>query len=387
MRYEFATAGRIVFGGGAVRDLPLLVGEFGQRALLVTGKSPVRHQTLFESLTAAGIDYTKFLIDGEPTIDKALAGVTLAKDFDAQMVISIGGGSVLDSGKAIAALATNPGDPLDYLEVIGKNQPLTQPSLPFIALPTTAGTGSEVTRNAVLSSPEQRVKVSLRSPMMLARLAIVDPELTYDLPPALTASTGMDALTQVIEPYVSNAANPLTDTLCRQAIPLGAQAIRAAYAGDHGGRNAMAQVSLFGGLALANAKLGAVHGFAGALGGMYDAPHGAICAALLPHVMALNIRALRERSADNPALARYDEIARWLTGDAQAQAEDGAEWVAVLCQDLAIPPLSAYGVRREDFVEIIEKSAKSGSMKGNPLALTPDEMDEILARALGVDLS
>jgi alcohol dehydrogenase class IV len=300
------------------------------------------------------------------------------------MVISFGGGSAIDAGKAIAALLTNGGAPLDYLEVIGRGQPITEPAAPMIAIPTTAGTGAEVTRNAVLASPEHHVKVSLRSPLMLPRLAVVDPTLTHTVPPEITASTGLDAFTQVLEPYVSLKANPLTDAICREGLWRAAQALRYVY--EHGddaeAREDMAMVSLFGGLALANAKLGAVHGFAGPIGGMFPAPHGAVCGRLLPAVMAVNVRVLRKRAPQSPALERYDEIAQILTGDFKANAGTGVTWVEELCDVLNVPPLSAYGITKADFPAIIEKARRSSSMRGNPVQLTSEELQEILARAL-----
>jgi alcohol dehydrogenase class IV len=251
-------------------------------------------------------------------------------------------------------------------------------------MPTTAGTGAEVTRNAVLASPAHRVKVSLRSPLMLPRLAIVDPALTYSLPPEVTASTGLDALTQVMEPYLSNKANPLTDAICREGLRCAARSLRRAYEqGDApAAREDMALVSLFGGLALANAKLGAVHGFAGPLGGMFPGPHGAICARLLPHVMAINVRALQERAPQSAALRRYDEVAQILTGDARASAEAGVAWVQALCQALNVPPLATYGLAEESFPNLIDKASVASSMQGNPIKLTLEEMEEILRRAL-----
>jgi alcohol dehydrogenase class IV len=298
--------------------------------------------------------------------------------------VGFGGGSALDAAKAIAALLANGGDPLDYLEVIGRGKPLTQPSLPCIAIPTTAGTGAEVTRNAVLASVEHRVKVSLRSPHMLPRLALVDPELTYDLPPAVTASTGLDALTQLVEPFVSQRANPLTDALCREGMRRAARSLRRAYerGDDAAAREDMALASLFGGLALANAALGVVHGFAGPIGGMFPAPHGAVCARLLPYVMDANLRALRERSPTHEALNRYEEIAHILTGSAHATAADGVRWVQETGSALDIPPLAAYGMAADDVPVLVEKAAAASSTKGNPISLTPDEMREILARAL-----
>ena len=300
------------------------------------------------------------------------------------MIIGFGGGSALDAAKAIAALTANDGDPLDYLEVIGQGKPLRRVPVPVIAIPTTAGTGSEVTTNAVLASKEHAVKVSLRSPLMLPRVALIDPELTFSLPPGVTASTGMDALTQCIEPFVSNRANPVTDALCREGITRGGRSLRLAHdQPEHAGaRRDMALTALFGGMALANAKLGAVHGFAAPIGGMFNAPHGAVCAILLPSVMETNIHALRERSPEHEALARYSEIACMLTGNANAAAEDGAEWVRQLVTDLAIPGLAAYGVTEDAVPEIVEKAAKASSMQGNPLPLTGEELDQILKSAI-----
>jgi alcohol dehydrogenase class IV len=298
--------------------------------------------------------------------------------------VGIGGGSALDLGKAISALLTNEGDPLDYLEVVGRGRKLEKAAAPYIAVPTTAGTGSEVTRNAVLEATERKVKVSLRSPLMLPRVALVDPELTHGVPPEVTASTGFDALSQVIEPYVSRYANPLTDPLCAEAFVRSSWSLRAAFRNGHdaGARENLSFVSLVGGLALANAKLGAVHGFAGPLGGMYRGPHGAICAALLPHVMRVNLAALRERAPDSPALARFADVARFLIGRPDAGADDAVEWIAELAKSLHIAPLSNYGLKREDFARISEMAKVSSSMQGNPIELTSSELHEILEASL-----
>jgi len=384
MPFEFATATRIIFGAGTMEEVGPIAAGIGQRAFVVTGATPARAQPLLDHLADHKLEVTTFAVDDEPAVALIQAGVEQLKLAGSELVISFGGGSVIDAGKAIAALAANEGEPLDYLEVIGQGQALTRPPLPFIALPTTAGTGAEVTRNAVLASPEHRVKVSLRSPAMLPQVAIVDPVLTYSLPPPITASTGMDALTQVLEPYVSHQANPLTDAFCLAGLQRGARSLRRAYerGDDPAAREDMALTSLFGGLALANAKLGAVHGFAGVLGGMFHAPHGAICARLLPPVMAVNVRALQARDPDNRALGRYQEIARIVTGRPEATIEAGVRWVEELGQALQIPPLSSYGVQAEAFDLIIEKSAVSSSMKGNSIQLRPDELAEILARAL-----
>jgi alcohol dehydrogenase class IV len=324
-----------------------------------------------------------FSVHGEPEIGAIQNGTAQAKSESCDIVISIGGGSVIDAGKAIAAMLTNEGEVFDYLEVIGKGKALTKPSAPFIAIPTTAGTGSEVTRNAVLGSPEHRVKVSLRSPLMLPRLALVDPELTHSLSPALTASTGLDALTQLIEPYVCTRANPMTDSICREGMARVARSLRAAVADGSNmqAREDMSIASLLGGLALANAGLGAVHGFAGPFGGMFPAPHGAVCAALLPHVMEMNCRALRSRQPGSEAIRRYNEVALLLTGNSRATADDSVTWVTALVSDLRIPRLSVYGLTRDNAAELVEKAENASSMKPNPIVLTREELSEIIDRA------
>jgi len=380
--FEFATANRIIFGAGKLNELGRYVEGNGKRLLLVRGHSSDAIPRVREILSTSNIRLTEFQVHGEPTVSTIRAGVGAAQDCD--MVIGLGGGSVLDTGKAIAALVTNPGDVFDYLEVIGKGQPLLKAPLPYVAIPTTAGTGSEVARNAVIESPEQNVKVSLRSPGMLPRLALVDPELTYNLPPDVTASSGLDALTQLIEPFVSIRANPLTDAICHEGMVHAAHLLRRAYEDgtDKEARQGMSLASLFGGLALANAALGAVHGFAGPLGGMLHAPHGALCACLLPFVMEANIKALETRQPDHPAIARYAEIARILTGETDATPIDGAKWTAELVKALNIRPLSAYGMSKKDFPEAVDKTMKANSFKGNPIVLEERELAEILVKAL-----
>ncbi len=384
MQFEFATSARILFGAGRVHEVGALAADVGKRAFVITGKTTERAAPLFDALAANNIEAATFAVSGEPTTDIAQEATQQAKAAECDLVIGFGGGSPLDTGKAVAALLTNGGVPLDYLEVIGKGQPITQPAAPYIAIPTTAGTGTEVTRNAVLKSPQHRMKVSLRSALILPRIAVIDPELTYSLPPDVTASTGLDAFTQVLEPFVSLKANPMTDALCREGLSRAARSLRTAY--EHGddveAREDMAGVSLFGGLALANAKLGAVHGFAGPAGGMFPAPHGAVCARLLPFAMEMNVRALQERFKSSEALQRYDEIARIFTGSDVAVASDGVEWVQDLCAALDVPPLSRYGMSADDIPTLVQKAGKSSSMKGNPVTLTPDEMTAILQQAL-----
>jgi alcohol dehydrogenase class IV len=381
--FAFATATEVVFGRGAIEGLAGRVASLGRRAFVVTGSDPSRTGIL-ERLQEADVGATPFQITAEPTTQVAGEGVARAREADCDVVVAAGGGSVLDGAKAIAALLTNGGEPLDYLEVIGAGRKIEAPPAPFVAVPTTAGTGSEVTRNAVLASPEHEVKVSLRSLAMLPRLALVDPALTLTVPPGVTASTGLDALTQVLEPFVSRKAHPLTDVLCRDGLSRAARSLRRAYedGGDLDAREDMALTSLYGGMALANAGLGAVHGFAGPLGGMLGAPHGALCARLLPGVIRANVRALRERSVDSPVLGRYAEVARLLTGRPDAAPEDGAEWVAELCQALAVPGLSSHGLRADALETAVAKSRKASSMRGNPIDLTDDELHQILEAAL-----
>ena len=382
LAFEFATANRIVFGTGKLNELVKKIGENAKHLLFVHGHSSNAIPRVREILSTSGISYEEFQVHGEPTIDLVRAGVRAAQKCD--LVIALGGGSVLDTGKAIAALITNPGDVMDYLEVIGKGQPLVNAPLPFIAIPTTAGTGSEVTRNAVIEAPEQNVKVSLRSPLMLPQLALVDPELTYDLPPEITASSGLDALTQLIEPFVSVKATPMTDAICREGMRHAARSLQRAYENgrDKEARQGISLASLFGGLALANAALGAVHGFAGPLGGMLHAPHGALCARLLPLVMQANIQALESRQPEHPVRSRFVEVAKILTGDETATAQDGVKWTGDLVNKLSIAGLSTYGMSAAQFLEAMEKTMKASSFKGNPIALNEYELREILEKAL-----
>jgi alcohol dehydrogenase class IV len=383
-RFEFATAGRIVVGPGTIAELPGITRALGTRALVVTGRDTRRAAPAIASLNQAGLACATWATPGEPTVTLVGDGAAAARAHAATVVVAIGGGSAIDAGKAIAALAANDGDVLDYLEVVGRGQPLTAVPLPFIAVPTTAGTGAEVTRNAVVSVPQHGVKASLRSPLMLPRAAVVDPDLAIDLPPAITAATGLDALTQLIEPYVSSRANPLVDALCLDGMRRVAGALRAVCRDGHdsGARESMAVASLFSGLALANAGLGVVHGFAAAIGGRFQAPHGAICAALLPHACAANLRAIDARAPGHPARERYVTVARALTGRGEATAEAGLVWLQDLVNDLRIPPIGTYGVGAADVDGIVTLAMRTSSMKGNPIALTTGELATLLTAAM-----
>jgi alcohol dehydrogenase class IV len=385
VQFELATATRVLFGAGRLAALGATAHELGTRALQVRGRDAARARPVAAALAASGIAVAELAVEGEPTVDLARAGVAAAQAAGCDLVIAFGGGSVLDAGKAIAALLGNGGDPLDYLEVVGAGRPLTRPSVPFVAIPTTAGTGSEVTRNAVLASPAHRVKASLRSPHMLPRVALVDPDLLAGLPPPVVASAGLDALSQLVEPFVSSRANPITDAFAREGIRRSARALRRAFAAAPAiaaaDREDLALASLLGGLCLANAGLGAVHGFAAPLGGMFEAPHGAVCAALLAPVMRANIAAAQRASAAD-VVARYREVAALVTGEPGARPEDGVAWVDDLRRALAIPPLAHYGMTDADVPALVAKAQTASSMKGNPLPLSAEELSAIARAAL-----
>lgn len=380
--FEFATAQQIVFGCGKLADLAVHACGLGERALLVTGSRPERADSARDLLEGAKVGVVTLTVAKEPTTELARRGVELSREANVGFVVGIGGGSALDLAKAVAALVANGGDPLDYLEVVGRGRALAKPSLPCILIPTTAGTGSEVTRNAVLQAEAERVKVSLRSPHMLPKVALVDPELTLSVPPAVTASTGLDALTQVMEPYVSNARGALTDALCLEGMRRAARSLLRAYqaGSDLAAREDLAVTSLFGGLALANAKLGAVHGLAGPLGGAFEAPHGALCARLLPGVMRANLQALEQRG-HRELVERYATIAGILLGR-PARPEEGIEWVEELVERLRIPRLGAHGMTRAHVEDIVAKGRRASSMKGNPVELSTEELTQVLEAAL-----
>lgn len=383
-RFEFSTAPQIVFGPGVIRGVGQLVRPWGTRALVVTGRDPARANVLMKELAGVGIEVSRFAVAGEPSLETVTRGVAAVRAAEAEFVIGFGGGSVIDTAKAIAGLATNPGELLDYLEVVGAGKPLITPSVPWMAIPTTAGTGAEVTRNAVLSVPERRVKVSLRSPLLMARIALIDPELMLGLSPSVTAATGMDALTQLIEAYVCNRPNPMVDVLCANGIPRAAKALARVWVEpqDLVARTDLAQAALWSGMALANAGLGAVHGLAGPIGGMFPAPHGAVCAALLAPVTAANIAALRAGAPESATLRRYGEVARWLTGHDRVEAEDGVRAIQELCGVLRISKLGTFGITVEGIPDIVRQAQQASSMKANPIVLTAFELAEVLVKAL-----
>ncbi len=378
--FEFGTASRVIVGPGRAAELPSVLAGLGSRVLVCTGSRPASHAGLLAGLQLPAAVVT---VRGEPTTGSARAATAAAREHGADVVAAIGGGSVIDLAKAVAMLLGNGGDPLDYLEVIGAGGKITKAAVPLVAVPTTAGTGSEVTANAVLASPAHRVKASLRSPLMIPRMALVDPLLTATCPPAVTAASGLDALTQCLEPFVSVRANALTDCLARGGLRHAAAGLRRAYEDgtDLEARSDMALCSLLGGMALANAKLGAVHGLASVVGAVADVPHGAACAALLAPVVDANVRALRSVQPGGPALARYAEAAQLLTDDPGAAVEDGVAWIRETVTQLRIPGLREFGLAPQVFGAVAARAMQASSTQGNPVVLSQDDLCAILAAA------
>jgi len=381
LRFDVTAPGDIRFGAGRAGELPAAVAALGvTRALVVTGRSPSRAAGARAGLADAGIAAVTFPVAGEPTVELVREAVEVVRAAGCDGVVGFGGGSALDVAKAVAILAPTGADPLDHLEVVGRGLPLTVPGLPCVAVPTTAGTGSEVTRNAVLAAGD--VKASLRSPLMLPRVAIVDPDLLAGQPAATVAASGADALAQLVEPFLSHRATPFTDALARDGIGRSARSLRRAVEqglDDAAVREDLAVASLFGGLCLANAGLGVVHGIAGVVGGRFDAPHGAVCAALLAPAVDVTVRALAERHPAHPAAARATELGALLTGVAQA---DAVAWLVELQAALAVPGLAAYGVTDADVPALVEGARRASSTRAHPIDLTDGELTEILVRAL-----
>jgi alcohol dehydrogenase class IV len=363
--------------------VPGLIKSLGSKVLIVSGKNQKLTNQLSGWLSQLNFEFEIFSINSEPTTQDIENGTDLAKKTACNVIAGVGGGSVIDTAKAIAALATNFGELTDYLEIIGKGNPLENAPLPFIAIPTTAGTGAEVTKNAVIKSTEHNVKVSLRSDLMFPTIAVIDPELTLTMPPEITASTGIDALTHLLETYVSCQSNPFVDMFCREGMARIASSLERAFTDGNNleARENMAMASMMGGMALANVKLGAVHGFAGPLGGMFPIPHGAVCACLLPAVMDVNISVLKEKGLEKELL-KFDEVARILTQNNSAVAQNGVERVAEIVKNLKIPTLSDFQISVESFPELIEKALNSSSMKGNPVQLDKAQLLEILNKSM-----
>lgn len=381
--FDFATSSQIHFGRGSLSRLVDHLGGHSGPVLLVTGRHNEPDNPVLALLRERGIPFLQAVIPGEP--DSALIDqeAEKARAAGVQQVISFGGGSVMDGGKAIAMLVTNGGTCLDYAEIVGKSRKITKSSLPHIAVPTTAGTGSEVTRNAVIIFREKKVKASIRSPLMIPDVAIVDPETMRTVPPDVTAATGMDALTQVIESFLSSRSTILVDSLCEKALPLAFESLILAYedGDDLNAREKMAYVSLIGGIALANAGLGAVHGFAAAIGGMFDVPHGVVCACFLPVVFEANYNILQKKRPGHPAIAKYHRIAQYM-GYPNGDIGKAIEALYDLRFRLNIPGMRKYGMDRLMAGDIAEITSRTSSMKGNPTELTFAQLTEIFIKCV-----
>ncbi|MFA0439174.1 alcohol dehydrogenase [Vibrio sp. 10N.286.49.C2] len=376
--FQFMTSSRIIFGEGALQSSLSIINQFGYSVLLVTGQDRQRAEPVIRYLHSQNMRYQHVAISGEPNITMVEETAIMGRRFKPDMVIAIGGGSVLDMGKALAAIVPNQGDVYDYVEVVGRNVPLKTKPIPMIAIPTTASTGAEVTKNAVLKSGQDKVKVSLRSPEMLPDVAIVDPTLTYGTDPYTSGRGAMDAFTHLMEAYVCGEPNPLTDMVCEEGLRRLSRSIISGCKQDNPKARAdLSFAAMLGGMAITNAKLGAAHGLASALGGKINAPHSVITARLAPHVMNENVKAAK-RAGRNDVLNRYRNIAQILTSNSEASIEEGISWVTTILERLALPHLSKFGVCNTPFDVVAADALKSVAIKGNPLPLTQDRLIHIL---------
>ncbi len=377
MKFSFRTP-EIVFGAGEARRAPEIAARFGRRVFLVLGAPALGNLPFVRAFR----DAVRFDVAREPDIRSVDEAARLCIDGKCEVVAAVGGGSSIDTGKAVAALATNVGVALDYLEGVGAGRAVERPPLPFVAIPTTAGSGAEATWNAVIRVPEKGVKRSMRSEALIPRVAVVDPELAAGAPREVAASAGLDALTHLAEAYVSTGAQPFTDALAIPGLRKAARGLRALARGeqDPEARDGMSLAALWGGICLAHAGLGVVHGLVAPLGGRGDIPHGAACACLLPIGAAMNVEALRARDPGGPALGRYAEIAAALGAD-PATPEGAVRQFAALRRELGVKPLSACGVKAEEIGPIVAAS-RGGSMKYNPVELTDADLERLLRAAL-----
>ncbi len=407
--FDFVTSHRICFGSGRFGELGDITKQFGHRVCLVTGgksiESSGRLAAIEQQYKQLGLEWMRVRVDREPTVELIDAAVKEARKAKADVVVGIGGGSVLDAGKAIAALLTNPGQCIDYLEGVGKGAVLHKQAAPFIAVPTTAGTGSEVTKNSVIGNEAKTFKKSMRSDSMLPAVALVDPELTIDLPLPVTAACGMDAIAQLLEAFTSRRASPLTDVLALEGLSRARKLPKLLKKPkDIELREAMAMAALLGGICLANAGLGAVHGLASPLGAYYPIPHGIVCGALLPAVVWLNTnRALHDEQPE--VLRKYRTACQCLFGGLHEIEPDLGEidgdcpichkdWkeefkaaqflshhLAQMKKDIKLPGIGHFGIKSEDFPRIIAEG-RGNSMKTNPVELTDNELAQILEASL-----
>ena len=357
MTFDFFNVPRIVFGRSAIARLSEFVPDDVRVMLVYNGRRPdIPHVVHFHQR-------------GEPTVASVDGALTIARHANCDFVIGVGGGSAIDAAKAVAGLLSNGGVASDYMEVVGKGQRITKPAVPWIAIPTTAGTGAEVTRNAVIGWPEKKFKASIRSELLLPKVALIDPELAVEVPPDVTARSGMDALCQCIEAYVSKNANPMTDAVAIKGVELAGRFLKRAFDDGHDleAREGMALTALFSGIALTNAGLGAVHGFAAPLGANFPVPHGTVCGVLLPHVIDANVAA-------GAAREKYAKLDCVLPG--------GLDRCRELVRELKLPPLSTFGMTEADIDPMVEFAKRASSMRYNPVVLPDDALREFLRRAL-----
>jgi len=387
--FSIARLPRIEFGAGSINILPNLINQFGKRILLVTGAHSLRESTAWPGIEAglekADIHCEALSISGEPSPQVVDAAVAQLGKAGIDVVVGIGGGSVLDAAKAIAGLLRVGDTVMDYLEGVGPEKPYRGPAVPFIAVPTTAGTGSEATKNAVLSihGPDG-FKKSFRDDQLVPAYALIDPDLLASCSAELVAADGMDALTQLLESYVSLRANPLTDALALKGLEAARDSLLPLYRSrdDAAARSGMAYASLSSGITLAQTGLGSVHGLASPLGAFYPIPHGVVCGTLVSAATRINIDAMQAREPDNPALDKYARIAALLCRGSFRTHEAAWEALVSLLEnwsvEMKLPKLDTWGISSSDFPHIIAH-ARGSSMKTNPIVLTDDEISQVLA--------
>ncbi|WP_334186859.1 iron-containing alcohol dehydrogenase [Noviherbaspirillum sp.] len=392
--FSVARLPEIRFGDGRAADIPDTAARFGARALLVTGGrsflSTPHWPALQEGLQKRGVSWERMQVDGEPSPDMVDQAVRRFRDTGISVVVGIGGGSVLDAAKAIAGLLPGGDSVMDYLEGVGRGKTYEGPSLPFIAVPTTAGTGSEATRNAVLSvQGNDGFKKSFRHDALVAQVAIVDPALLESCPPSLIAANGMDAFTQLLESYVSTNASPFTDALACSGLQAFRNGFWQAWEEQHPQRRdglaRIAYASLMSGITLAQAGLGSVHGLASPLGAYYPMPHGVVCGTLVAEATATNIHALRARDPQSPALKKYAGVARLLSESAEpddhAACDALIDLLRIWTEQLRLPRLNAFGMRHDDLPKVVANS-RGGSMRTNPIVLNDGELTQLLLARL-----
>jgi len=376
--FQFMTSAKVVFGEGALNSSLSIFNQYGYSVLLVTGKSVTRATSVIGYLNSQNMRYQHVSISGEPNITMIEETAVVGRRFTPDMVVAIGGGSVIDMGKALAAIIPSQGDVYDYVEVVGRNVPLKSKPLPFIAIPTTASTGSEVTNKAVLRSGQDRVKVSLRSTELLADVAIIDPTLTYDTPMNISSRGALETFTHLMESYVCGDPNPLTDMICEEGLRrLTSAIVPACKSNDYKARADLSFSAMLGGMAISNAKLGAAHGLASSLGGKIEAPHSIIAARLAPFVMEENIKAAEDMGR-NDILNRYRKIAKIVTQNTKADYPDSVAWLKMILERLELPNLSEFGICKTPFNKVAQDALQSSSIKGNPLPLNEDRLVCIL---------